>query len=162
MVSHYLTIKLIGREHIPGRKTFHHHPMREVVVSGINHRFRWLSQSQGQITHVLLTRSPLEYHRSGLSARLACVKHAASVRPEPGSNSPSKNRHPTHSTKKQTERQSIRATSPDRTKLTVVRIIVQRNPRHQHPHPNHKSQDTSNVDVNGAKQTNSSTNQTHC
>jgi hypothetical protein len=92
MVSHYLTIKLIGREHIPGRKTFHNHPMREVVVSGINHRFRWLSQSQGQITHVLLTRSPLEYHRSGLSARLACVKHAASVRPEPGSNSPSKNK----------------------------------------------------------------------
>src|SRR5690242_12359938 len=26
----------------------------------------------------------------GLSARLACVKHAASVRPEPGSNSPTK------------------------------------------------------------------------
>src|SRR6478609_6283769 len=91
MVSHYLTIKLIGREHIPGRKTFHNHLMQEVVVSGINHRFRWLSQSQGQITHVLLTRSPLEYHRSGLSARLACVKHAASVRPEPGSNSPLKN-----------------------------------------------------------------------
>jgi hypothetical protein len=37
---------------------------------------------------VLLTRSPLEYPRKGLSARLACVKHAASVRPEPGSNSP--------------------------------------------------------------------------
>src|SRR5689334_4559009 len=132
MVSHYLTIKLIGREHIPGRKTFHHHPMREVVVSGINHRFRWLSQSQGQITHVLLTRSPLEYHRSGLSARLACVKHAASVRPEPGSNSPSKTyRHPANPPKSRPTRQrlSIRATSPDRTKLTVVRIIVQRNPR---------------------------------
>ena len=28
--------------------------------------------------------------KSGLSARLACVKHAASVRPEPGSNSPTK------------------------------------------------------------------------
>ena len=27
----------------------------------------------------------------GLSVRLACVKHAASVRPEPGSNSPNKN-----------------------------------------------------------------------
>ena len=26
MVSHYLTIKLIGREHIPGRKTFHTPP----------------------------------------------------------------------------------------------------------------------------------------
>src|SRR3954464_7660355 len=64
--------------------------MPGAVVSGISHRFRWLSQSQGQITHVLLTRSPLEYPRKGLSARLACVKHAASVRPEPGSNSPLK------------------------------------------------------------------------
>jgi hypothetical protein len=39
---------------------------------------------------VLLTRSPLVYPRRGLTARLACVKHAASVRPEPGSNSPLK------------------------------------------------------------------------
>jgi hypothetical protein len=39
---------------------------------------------------VLLTRSPLEHPRKGLSVRLACVKHAASVRPEPGSNSPNK------------------------------------------------------------------------
>src|SRR5690606_26484297 len=37
-----------------------------------------------------LTRSPLVYPRRGLTARLACVKHAASVRPEPGSNSPTK------------------------------------------------------------------------
>jgi hypothetical protein len=40
---------------------------------------------------VLLTRSPLEYLRRDLSVRLACVKHAASVRPEPESNSPNKN-----------------------------------------------------------------------
>ena len=40
---------------------------------------------------MLLTRSPLVYPRRGLTARLACVKHAASVRPEPGSNSPLKN-----------------------------------------------------------------------
>ncbi len=59
-----------------------------MVISGINSGFPELSQSQGQIAHVLLTRSPLEYPRRGLSARLACVKHAASVRPEPGSNSP--------------------------------------------------------------------------
>src|SRR5215213_5576307 len=64
--------------------------MRNRVVSGISHRFRWLSRSEGQITHVLLTRSPLVYPRRGLTARLACVKHAASVRPEPGSNSPLK------------------------------------------------------------------------
>jgi hypothetical protein len=44
---------------------------------------------------VLLTRSPLGLHRCCHRmdlARLACVRHAASVRPEPGSNSPSKSR----------------------------------------------------------------------
>ena len=42
---------------------------------------------------MLLTRSPLHLprccHRLG-AVRLACVRHAASVRPEPGSNSPSR------------------------------------------------------------------------
>ena len=62
-----------------------------MVLSGIRPSFPSLSRSAGQITHVLLTRSPLEHpHQKGggLSVRLACVKHAASVRPEPGSNSP--------------------------------------------------------------------------
>ena len=62
-----------------------------MVVCGIRPSFPGLSHSAGQITHVLLTRSPLEYPPPkvvGLSVRLACVKHAASVRPEPGSNSP--------------------------------------------------------------------------
>ena len=64
-----------------------------MVLSGIRPSFPSLSRSAGQITHVLLTRSPLEHpHQKsgGLSVRLACVKHAASVRPEPGSNSPKK------------------------------------------------------------------------
>src|SRR3546814_2190954 len=73
--------------------------MQGMVAFGISHRFRRLSQSEGQIAHVLLTRSPLVYPRKGLTARLACVKHAASVRPEPGSNSPLKNPNPS---KKQT------------------------------------------------------------
>ena len=64
--------------------------MPSVVVSGISFRFPRLSRCEGQIAHVLLTRSPLVYPRRGLTARLACVKHAASVRPEPGSNSPLK------------------------------------------------------------------------
>ena len=64
--------------------------MPEVVVFGISTGFPELSRSEGQIAHVLLTRSPLVYPRKGLTARLACVKHAASVRPEPGSNSPLK------------------------------------------------------------------------
>src|SRR5277367_1623708 len=67
--------------------------MHGMVLSGIRPSFPGLSQSAGQITHVLLTRSPLEYLRRDLSVRLACVKHAASVRPEPGSNSPNKNPH---------------------------------------------------------------------
>ena len=50
-----------------------------------------------QVTHALLTRPPLS-HKNNHSeeiklkcfVRLACVKHAASVHPEPGSNSPVK------------------------------------------------------------------------
>ena len=64
--------------------------MKHAVLFGIRPSFPGLSQSAGQITHVLLTRSPLESLRRALSVRLACVKHAASVRPEPESNSPNK------------------------------------------------------------------------
>ena len=47
-----------------------------------------------QVTHALLTRPPLSHKRLQTEVirlkcfvRLACVKHAASVHPEPGSNS---------------------------------------------------------------------------
>ena len=30
-----------------------------MVVCGISHRFQWLSPTPGQVTYVLLTRSPL-------------------------------------------------------------------------------------------------------
>ena len=50
--------------------------------------FARLSRCRGQVGHVLLTRSPLYIRRSGFLVRLACVRHAASVHPEPGSNSP--------------------------------------------------------------------------
>ena len=98
LVGHHPTNKLIGREPTPDRKNFPPPAMRREVISGIRPGFPGLSQSQGQVTHVLLTRSPLEYPRRGLSARLACVKHAASVRPEPGSNSPTKTREPSRQT----------------------------------------------------------------
>ncbi len=55
-------------------------------VWGISQPFGWLSPAQRQITHVLLTRSPLYYSEESL-VRLACVRRAASVRSEPGSNS---------------------------------------------------------------------------
>ena len=90
LVSHYLTNKLIGREPIPNQKIFPTPTMQQEHISSISTSFLALSQSCGQVTHVLLTRSPLVYPRKGLTVRLACVKHTASVRPEPGSNSPSK------------------------------------------------------------------------
>ena len=58
-------------------------------LCGISKDFSLLFPSIGQVAHVLLTRPPLSKEKQALlySARLACVKHAASVRPEPGSNS---------------------------------------------------------------------------
>ena len=66
--------------------------MRWSVLSGIRPSFPGLSRSSGQVPHVILTRSPLIHpvQAPGFSVRLACVKHAASVHPEPGSNSPNK------------------------------------------------------------------------
>ena len=52
---------------------------------GISVRFHTLSLTHRQIAHALLTRPPLTVLL--LSVRLECVKHAASVHPEPGSNS---------------------------------------------------------------------------
>jgi hypothetical protein len=109
LVGHHPTNKLIGRGPIPHRRNFPPHTMQRVVLSGIRPSFPGLSQSAGQITHVLLTRSPLEHPQKGLSVRLACVKHAASVRPEPGSNSPNKTL--------QTQRAQPRE-KPDQTKTT--------------------------------------------
>ena len=63
-------------------------------LCGISRRFQLLSPCTGQVTHALLTRPPLKCfkiwpksHQRNISVRLACVKHAASVHPEPGSNS---------------------------------------------------------------------------
>ena len=63
------------------------------MLCGISVRFQTLSPSERQVAHVLLTRPPLSLHSSirklqnVSSVRLACVRRAASVRPEPGSNS---------------------------------------------------------------------------
>jgi hypothetical protein len=54
---------------------------------GITHRFRRLPPTSGQFAHVFLTRPPRK-PPEGDPVRLACIRHAASVDPEPGSNSP--------------------------------------------------------------------------
>ena len=67
-------------------------PAEIVVSSGISTPFGELSQTQGQVTHVLLTRAPLYLpSEEDFRVRLACVKRAANVRSEPGSNSPIQN-----------------------------------------------------------------------
>ena len=65
-----------------------------VRLCGFSSRFRLLSPCMGQVAHALLTRPPLSHNfffpEGNLKecfVRLACVKHAASVHPEPGSNS---------------------------------------------------------------------------
>ena len=58
-----------------------------VMLCGISSRFQLLSPAQGQVAHALLTRPPLSNPRRNCSVRLECVMHAASVHPEPGSNS---------------------------------------------------------------------------
>ena len=48
----------------PKIPAFKQAPMQEPITSGINHRFRWLFQTKRQITHILLTRSPLSQQAS--------------------------------------------------------------------------------------------------
>src|SRR5690606_11549726 len=73
LVSHYLTNKLIGRESIPDRNSFQTLHMRVRLVSVIIHDFPWLSQSLVQVTHVLLTRSPLIRKSKLLLHRSTCM-----------------------------------------------------------------------------------------
>ena len=73
LVSRYLTNYLIGRESIPDRNSFQLLAMRLKLVSGIRHRFQCLSQSLGQVTHVLLTRSPLIHKSKLLLHRSTCM-----------------------------------------------------------------------------------------
>ena len=59
------------------------------MLWGISPPFDGLFPAEGQIIHALLTRAPLySLAEANFLVRLACVRHAASVCSEPGSNSP--------------------------------------------------------------------------
>jgi hypothetical protein len=88
LVSRYPTNKLIGRRPLQRRLSpFLNHPTRQLSLCGITPRFRGLAPTTGQVTHVFLTRPPRKPSEDD-PVRLACIRHAASVDPEPGSNSP--------------------------------------------------------------------------
>jgi hypothetical protein len=63
-------------------------PPTKENLCGISISFEMLFPTKGQVIYVLLTRPPLSPRRR--TVRLACIRHAASVCPEPGSNSPNK------------------------------------------------------------------------
>ena len=81
------------RVHLSPIKSLTAEPCDSAVLCGISVRFQTLSPCERQVTHALLTRPPLsrEFQSRRIfqndSVRLACVRHAASVHPEPGSNS---------------------------------------------------------------------------
>ena len=95
LVGRYPANWLIRRGSILYRITpFPYAPCSAKGLCGISSRFQLLSPCTGQVTHALLTRPPLSHQklhseeiRLRCFVRLACVKHAASVHPEPGSNS---------------------------------------------------------------------------
>ena len=76
--------------HVHGQSHFNSSQMLVCYLSGFSIRFQKLSRAHGQVTYVLLTRSPLDSEKQAFLplVRLACIRHAASVHPEPGSNSP--------------------------------------------------------------------------
>ena len=92
LVGRYLTNWLMHRRsiHVQGRGPFNISKMPSICLSGFSSRFQPLSRVHGQVTYVLLTRSPLDSGKQAFLplVRLACIRHAASVHPEPGSNSP--------------------------------------------------------------------------
>ena len=80
---------LLLRRHLAA--TFPTWPEGLADVCSISNPFGLLSSIEGQIIHALLTRAPLYSRGEPLFlARLACVRPAANVRSEPGSNSPLK------------------------------------------------------------------------
>ena len=102
LVGHHPTNKLIGRDPIPCRKSFPRIPCGHLEHPALPPVSRSYSGAWGRlVTHY----SPVRHSHPGASARdpvrLACVKHAASVHPEPESNPPQKTlrRHPNDDSK---------------------------------------------------------------
>ena len=83
--ANWLIIRMPSRH----RHGFPRGRMPSPGLRGINPAFAGLSPCGGQVAYVLRTRAPVAagvlLHRA--APRLACVRPAASVHPEPGSNS---------------------------------------------------------------------------
>ena len=89
LVSLYLTNQLIGRMPIYNRNSLIKKTCEFLITLDISKDFSKLSLSYRQVAYALRTRPPVAIFQQARNAapRLACVKPAASVHPEPGSNS---------------------------------------------------------------------------
>jgi hypothetical protein len=87
LVGLYPTNYLIGRGPIPGRLSFGHDPLgsrRRPVLAAVSRGCPGARGRYPRVTHPFATRTAPE---GTIPVRLACVRRAASVRSEPGSNS---------------------------------------------------------------------------
>jgi hypothetical protein len=87
LVGLYPTNDLIGRGPIPGRLSFGHDPLgsrRRPVLAAVSRGCPGARGRYPRVTHPFATRTAPE---GTTPVRLACVRRAASVRSEPGSNS---------------------------------------------------------------------------
>lgn len=145
LVGHHPTNKLIGREPIPHQKhSFPTQPCDQTGLSGIRPRFQSLSRRRGQVTHVLLTRSPL-IHTTPKDSASSFDLHVLSTPPafvlsqdqtlhtkpcrKPKTSS-QKTTHPTHS-----------RTGKQKTRHTVHYQAINHH-THKPPNPPHTQQDT--------------------
>ena len=95
LVGRYPTNKLIRRGPIPYHRSFSHCPMRDRALMRYYQSFPTAIPRYGagrpRVTHPFATKISHVFCRSfkrrNIPVRLACVRHAASVHPEPGSNS---------------------------------------------------------------------------
>ncbi len=88
LVGHYPTNKLIGRtpplDSSVWTEAAFPQSVARLSVRGIQPPFGGLSPIEGQVRYVLLTRLPCYFSsEEAVRIRLACVRHAASVRSEP-------------------------------------------------------------------------------
>ena len=88
LVGRHPANKLMGRMPVPHRiAAFLPLGCPTGTAWGITRRFHRLSPGKGLVAYALRTRAPLSRPRRDAPVRLACIRPAASVHPEPGSNS---------------------------------------------------------------------------
>lgn len=143
MVSHYLTIKLIGREHIPGRKTFHppactkeSYPVLITVSGGYPEAKGRLLTCYSPVRRSSTTEVafPLDLHVLSTPPAFVLSQDQTLHRKHPP---PLTN--PNKGASRQ-KRQSIRATSMTKNETDILSESSSKKPRHQ----------TKRLDVNGA------------